>query len=60
LDLLKRCTTLFAVRYLFNGGIDKHFPFTNHTLMNLPHQFKRLMDDWFIIEKSFDPEDISK
>lgn len=57
LDLLKRYTTLFAVRHLFDGGVDKRLPFTNNTLMNLPYQLKRLMNDWFIVDKSFDFEE---
>lgn len=60
-DLLKRYTTMFALRHLFDGGVDKRFFSTNNALMNLPHHLKRMMNDWFILEKSFDPkEDISE
>lgn len=57
LDLLKRYTTLFAVRHLFDGGVDKRFPSTSNALTNLSNHLKRLMNDWFIVEKSFDLQD---
>lgn len=58
LDLLKRYTTLFAVRHLFDGGIDgRRLSSMNSTLNNLPHHLKRLMNDWFIAEKSLDYDD---
>ena len=61
LDLLKRYTTLFAIRHLIDGGIDKRFSFTSNALTNLPHHLKWMMNNWFIVEKSFDPEeDISE
>ena len=57
LDLLKRYTTLFAIRHLIDGGIDYHFSFTSNALKNLPHHLKRMMDDWFIVEKTLDSEE---
>ncbi|RGB26578.1 hypothetical protein C1646_770274 [Rhizophagus diaphanus] len=30
---------------------------TNNALTNLPCHLKRLMNDWFIVEKPFDPEE---
>ncbi|CAB4494694.1 unnamed protein product [Rhizophagus irregularis] len=39
------------MRYLFDGGIDSRFSFTSNALVNLLHHLKRLLDDWFIIEK---------
>jgi len=54
LDLLKRYTTLFAIRHLFDGGVDGRFSSSNNALTNLPHHLKRLMNDWFIAEESFD------
>ena len=54
LDLLKRYNTLFAMRHLFDGGVDSRFSFTNNAnnaLVKLLHHLKRLLDDWFIIEK---------
>ena len=61
LDLLKRYTTLFAVRHLFDGGIDNRLSSMNNALNNLPHHLKRLMDGWFIAEKSLDfNDDINK
>ena len=56
-DLLKRYTTLFAVRHSIDGGVDNHLSSTNNALTNLPHYLKQLMNNWFIVEKSFDPED---
>ena len=53
LDLLKRYTTLFAIRHLFDGGVDRRLSSKNNALMNLPHHLKRLMNDWFIVEKKF-------
>src|SRR2546430_2203589 len=61
LDLLKRYTTLFAVRHLIDGGVDGRFSYINNALTNLPRHLKRLMDNWFIVEKSLDfDDDISK
>jgi hypothetical protein len=61
LDLLKRYTTLFAVRHLIDGGIDYRFPSMENALTNLPHHLKRLMDNWFIVEKPLDSnEDASE
>lgn len=57
LDLLKRYTTLFALRHLLDGGIDKRFTSTNNALTGLPYHLKRLMNDWFIVDKSIEPED---
>lgn len=57
LDLLKRYTTLFAIRHLIDGGVDRRFSFTSNALMNIPHHLKRMMNNWFIVEKSFDPEE---
>ncbi|PKY61391.1 hypothetical protein RhiirA4_486295 [Rhizophagus irregularis] len=42
---------------LLNTGIDKRFSSTNNALTNLPYHLKRLMNDWFIVEKPFDPEE---
>jgi hypothetical protein len=57
LDLLKRYTSLFAIRHLFDGGVDNRFPFTRNALTSLPNHLKRLMNDWFIVEKSSDLQD---
>jgi hypothetical protein len=57
LDLLKRYTTLFAIRHLLDGGIDFRYSSTNNALKTLPHHLRRLMNDWFIAEKSFDDPD---
>jgi hypothetical protein len=34
-----------------NGAPHIQEYFTNNTLMNLSHHLKRLMDNWFIVEK---------
>ncbi|CAG8662236.1 3873_t:CDS:2, partial [Cetraspora pellucida] len=63
LDRLKREKHLQSpqdVYHLTAGKVLRRAPSTNNTLMNLPHQFKRLVNDWFIIEKSFDPEDTNE
>lgn len=57
LDLLKRYTTLFAIRHLIDGGVDNRFSFTNNAFTNLPHHLRRMMNDWFIVETSFDTEE---
>jgi len=51
LDLLKHYNTLFAMRHLFDGGVDRRFSSTNNSFMSLLDHLKRLLDDWFIIEK---------
>ncbi|GBC01031.1 hypothetical protein RclHR1_04040001, partial [Rhizophagus clarus] len=61
LDLLKRYTTLFAVRYLFDGSIEICLSSMKNALNNLPHHLNWLMDSWFIAERSFDfNDDISE
>ena len=54
LDLLKRYTTLFAIRHLLDGGIDNRFSSTNNALTTISYHLRRLMNDWFIAEKTFD------
>ena len=51
LDLLKHYNTLFAMRHLFDRGVDSRFSSTNNSFMTLLDHLKRLLDDWFIIEK---------
>ncbi|KAF0514529.1 hypothetical protein F8M41_017575 [Gigaspora margarita] len=54
LDLLKHYTTLFAICYLFDRGVDSRFSSSNNALMNFSHHSKRLVNNWFITEKLFD------
>ncbi|CAG8670731.1 83_t:CDS:2 [Cetraspora pellucida] len=54
LDLLKHYTTLFAIHYLFDGGVDSCFFSSNNALMNFSYHLKQLVNNWFITEKFFD------
>ncbi|PKY61218.1 hypothetical protein RhiirA4_485891 [Rhizophagus irregularis] len=44
--------TLFAIRHLFDEGVNSQFSFTNNSFKVLLHHLKQLLYDWFIIEKS--------
>jgi hypothetical protein len=57
LDLLKRYTTLFAVRHLLDSGIDLRYSTSNIGFMNLPQHLKRMMNDWFITKDRANIED---
>ena len=52
LDLLKRYTTLQAIRHLADGGIDPRNLQHSVEFMNISQDFSRLFKDWFIIESS--------
>ncbi|GBB87223.1 hypothetical protein RclHR1_13670004 [Rhizophagus clarus] len=54
LDLLKCYTTLFALRHLFDGGVNNRFSSSNNALTNLSSHLKRLINDWFITREFFD------
>src|SRR5271154_4279439 len=58
LDLLNHYNTLFAMRHLFDRGVDSHFSSTKNALVILPYHLKQLMNDWFIAEKP--EEDINQ
>jgi hypothetical protein len=52
LDLLKRYTTLFAIRHLIDGGIDPRLSRPSNAFMELSeNHLARIMSDWFIVEE---------
>jgi hypothetical protein len=51
LDLLKRYTTLFAIRHLIDGGIDPRLSRSSNAFTDLSGNFARIMSDWFIVEE---------
>jgi hypothetical protein len=59
LDLLKRYNTIFAIRHLVDGGLDKRLSRSNNEFSALKrNSCKRLFDDWFVTEnKLFDEDD---
>ena len=58
LDLLKRYTTLFAIRHLIDGGIDSRFIKSCIEFKNMQLNFNRLFLNWYIIEdKSYKIEE---
>jgi hypothetical protein len=52
LDLMKRYTTLFAIRHLIDGGIDKRFSSHSQDFVDISQSVERLFNDWFIADKS--------
>jgi hypothetical protein len=62
LDLLKRYTTLFAIRHLIDGGVDIRISKSNQGFVNISQDFKKLFSDWFITKANnfiqLDQEDI--
>jgi len=50
LDLLKRYTTLFAIRHLIDGGIDSRFIKSCIGFKNMQSNFNRLFLNWYIIK----------
>jgi hypothetical protein len=52
LDLLKRYTTLFAIRHLMDGGIDNRSSRNSQGFIDILQNNKRLFNDWFITDKS--------
>ena len=59
LDLLKRYNTIFAIRHLTDGGIDKRFLQSNKGFFALKKSTcEKLFNDWFVTEdKLFDEVD---
>lgn len=51
-DLLKRYTTLQAIRHLTDGGIDSRNLRHSIEFMNISQDFAHLFKDWFITESS--------
>jgi hypothetical protein len=57
LDLLKRYSTLFAIRYLVDGGIDSRFTMSCTGFQNISSNFGQLFSSWHITEnKSFEEQ----
>ena len=56
LDLLKRYTTLFAIRHLIDGGVDPRLSRSSKAFTELSVNLSRIMSDWFIMKESH-PED---
>ena len=52
LDLIKRYTTLFAIRHLIDSGIDKRFSSYSQDFVDISQSVERLFNDWFIADKS--------
>jgi hypothetical protein len=50
LDLLKRYTTLFAIRHLVDGGIDQRLLQPCYGFANMSSDFKNLLTNWYITE----------
>jgi hypothetical protein len=57
LDLLKRYTTLFAIRHLTDGGIDSRFIKPCTGFANISSNFKQLFSNWYITENKFSKEE---
>ena len=55
LDLLKRYNTLFAIRYLSDGGIDPRF--ANSCAGFTGSNFGKLFSDWYITEDKYSIEE---
>lgn len=51
LDLLKRYTTLFAIRHLIDGSIDPRLSQSSKAFAELSKNLIRIMSDWFIVEE---------
>ena len=51
LDLLKRYTTLFAIRHLMDGGINNRSSSNSQGFIDILQNNKRLFNDWFITDK---------
>ena len=48
LDLLKRYTTLFAIRHLIDGGTDQRLSRTSYGFTNMSSNFGNLLTNWYI------------
>lgn len=59
MDLLKRYNTIFAIRHLVDGGLDKRLSQAHNGFSALKKSScKRLFDDWFVTEDTlFDEND---
>lgn len=50
LDLLKRYTTLFAIRHLVDGGADQRLLQPCRGFATMPSNFRNLLTNWYITE----------
>jgi hypothetical protein len=50
LDLLKRYTTLFAIRHLVDGGADQRLSQPCRGFATMPSNFRNLLTNWYITE----------
>lgn len=50
LDLLKRYTTLFAIRHLVDGGADQRLSQPCRGFTTMPSNFRNLLTNWYITE----------
>jgi len=50
LDLLKRYTTLFAIRHLVDGGIDQRLSRSCDGFTNMASNFGHILTNWYITE----------
>jgi len=57
LDLLKRYTTLFAIRHLADGGTDRRLSQSCRGFVNMSSDFGNLLANWYIIEDKAPPND---
>jgi hypothetical protein len=57
LDLLKRYTTLFAIRHLADGGTDQRLSQPCRGFINMSSDIGNLLTNWYIIEDKASPND---
>lgn len=50
LDLLKRYTTLFAIRHLVDGGADQRLSQPCRGFVTMSSNFRNLLTNWYITE----------
>lgn len=52
LDLIKRYNTIFAIRHLVDGGIDRRLSQPSNGFTSLRKIDKHLLTDWYITENN--------
>jgi predicted HAD superfamily hydrolase len=61
LDLLKRYTTLFAIRHLVDGGIDQRLSQRCDGFANMSSTFGHILTNWYITEdKSLNEKELDE
>lgn len=58
LDLLKRYTTLFAIRHLVDGGADQRLSRPCRGLTTMPSNFRNLLTNWYITEDKVNEQEL--